>query len=374
MVSPLSPIQVQQQQPDIAGSLLAGRRSFQQSQLLGQAAQQNQQQITREDYEMGVQRARLISQLATRARQLPPEQRGQFISTLNPEMLRSVGIDPAQAASVPLDDQGLDTYIAQINSVIPQEQQSTRVQSSQILDDGTTIQLLADGQTRVTDPAGNEITGEARRKAIQEANRYGAEIQAQRAGMRTGASLEARVSGGGEAQFTEALGTGRGRNIAEAEARREVAASEAPKLVSQADDSIRLIDELLAHPGRDIATGATAWVPAIPGTRQADFINRFDQIKGQAFLNAFESLKGGGAITEVEGRAATQAINRLNRATSAKEFDDAARDLKGVLERAKANAQAKAGRSPSDSRGQQPSAPSGAPEGYAERRKRLLGY
>ena len=50
---------------------------------------------------------------------------------------------------------------------------------------------------------------------------------------------------------------------------------------------------------------------AIPGTDGADVQAVVNQVTSQAFLNAFEQLKGGGAITEREGQAATQAITRL---------------------------------------------------------------
>jgi len=353
MVSPLSPIQTQAQPDSTLQNLLAGRQSYEQSQLNKQAMQQNQmamdrapvvnaqrdamaqQDISRGDYDQAVQRLTVINRLARKARELPAEQRGGFVQSLRPDMLKSVGIDPAQISSVQLDDRSLDALIAQTGAAMPHDSGQNRVQSSQILEDGTTIQLLANGVTRVTDPSGNEVTGEARRKAIQSANQYGVDIQSQRAGGRTAAGLDARVEGGGKAQYVENLEGGRGKNIAAAEGRadvnRETAAAGLPDIDRKADQAVLLIDELLAHPGRNAATGATAWVPPVPGTKQADFINRFEQVKGQAFLQAFESLKGAGQITEVEGRAATQALNRLNRATSASEFDAAAEDFKTAI-------------------------------------------
>lgn len=64
------------------------------------------------------------------------------------------------------------------------------VQSSDILDDGTVIQVLKSGGTRVVDPSGNVLSGAARAEAIKVAQNYGAEIQSARAGGRT-ASTEA---------------------------------------------------------------------------------------------------------------------------------------------------------------------------------------
>ena len=152
----------------------------------------------------------------------------------------------------------------------------------------------------------------------------------------------------------------------EAIAKGDVAAQQAlPKIISRAEDGLRLIDELVGkqevrdkngkviqaatkpHPGFENAVGTT-WLPGVrfvPGTDAADFMSRFDQIKGASFLEAFESLKGGGAITEKEGAKATDAINRMSTSQSEKEFMAAARDLQEVVRKGVANAQARASRS-----------------------------
>jgi len=259
MVSPLSPIQTQASPDNTLQNLLAGRQAFQQSQLAGQALQQNQmdmerapvinaqrdamaqQQISRGDYDQAVQRLSVINRLAKKARELPADQRGAFVQSLNIDMLKSVGVDPAQIGTVQLDDQSLDALIAQTGSALPEEPMNNRVQSSQILENGTTIQLLANGSTRVTDPSGKELTGEARRKAIQEANQYGVDIQSQRAGGRAAATIGARVEGGGQAEYVEAVGTGRGRNAAESEA----SAGKAEKLSNNLIANIKQAREIL---------------------------------------------------------------------------------------------------------------------------------
>lgn len=119
-----------------------------------------------------------------------------------------------------------------------------------------------------------------------------------------------------------------------------------PKVISQAEEGIRLIDEMVGkrdekgqlikgsspHPGFETAVGAGLPLRFIPGTNAADFQTRFDQIKGASFLAAFESLKGGGSITEKEGQKATSAINRMSLAQSEKEFVTAARDLQNILQ------------------------------------------
>jgi hypothetical protein len=97
---------------------------------------------------------------------------------------------------------------------------------------------------------------------------------------------------------------------------------------------IGVIDKALAHPGRATSTGLSGSVDPrnyIPGTDATDFRAVLDQIGGAAFLQAFESLKGGGQITEVEGKKATDAIARLNRAQSDKEFEQSLNDLRSVM-------------------------------------------
>lgn len=155
---------------------------------------------------------------------------------------------------------------------------------------------------------------------------------------------------------------GAARATGESIAKGDIAAAQAfPKIVSRAEEGVRLIDELIGkrdsktgkliegskpHPGFTESVGAT-WMPGarfIPGSDAAGFMARFDQIKGSSFLEAFESLKGGGAITEKEGQKGTEAINRMSTSTDEKEFIRAALDLQDVIRKGVENAQRRASR------------------------------
>ena len=106
--------------------------------------------------------------------------------------------------------------------------------------------------------------------------------------------------------------------------------------VASIDAQISVIDKAINHPGRKTATGLSGTIDPrnyVPGTTARDFQVVMDQLGGAAFLQAFESLKGGGQITEVEGKKATDAIARLNRAQSDKEFEASLRDLRGIMEK-----------------------------------------
>lgn len=122
------------------------------------------------------------------------------------------------------------------------------------------------------------------------------------------------------------------------------AALDAPRVVDNATTALRYSNELLKHPGFSQAVGASSMlgIQKIPGTAAKDFMNRLDQLKGGAFLEAFNSLKGGGQITELEGKKATDAIARMDNATSEGEFKQAVKDYQDVIRRGMHRAQMKA--------------------------------
>ena len=122
----------------------------------------------------------------------------------------------------------------------------------------------------------------------------------------------------------------------------------APQAIAQADEAVKLVDDLLAAPGFKQAVGGSRMLglQKIPGTSAKDFDIRLDQLKGKQFLQAFESLKGGGQITEMEGKKATDAIARMDAAGSEAEFTKAAKEFQGVIRAGADRARAAAGGAP----------------------------
>lgn len=95
-------------------------------------------------------------------------------------------------------------------------------------------------------------------------------------------------------------------------------------------------DKLLSHPALDSVIGKPDWFQKnafLNGSPQADFMNMFNQLKGQGFVGAFQSLKGAGAISDREGEAATNAISRMSTATSKQAFQSAVNDFKLVIKK-----------------------------------------
>jgi len=121
-----------------------------------------------------------------------------------------------------------------------------------------------------------------------------------------------------------------------------------PQAISKGEEALRLSDELLKHPGFKQAVGGSSLlgIQKIPGTDARDFMNRLDQVKGGAFPKAFDTLRGGGQITEMEGKKATEAIARMDNATSEAEFTRAVKDYQGVIRKAVNNAKMRAGNRP----------------------------
>lgn len=71
----------------------------------------------------------------------------------------------------------------------------SQVQSSQILPNGSTVQVFKDGSTRVTGPEGGVLKGADRADAVIAAQEFGIDVQSRRAGGREGATgVEKRAS------------------------------------------------------------------------------------------------------------------------------------------------------------------------------------
>lgn len=131
---------------------------------------------------------------------------------------------------------------------------------------------------------------------------------------------------------------------AEARAKAEL---DLPRVVDNAALALKTIEQIKAHPGRSTGTGAVGLIaPSVPGSQARGFANLVDQAKGKVFLEAFNSLRGGGQITEAEGSKATQALARLDRAQSSKDFDEALADLGEVINLGMQRAQIAAGQRP----------------------------
>jgi len=141
------------------------------------------------------------------------------------------------------------------------------------------------------------------------------------------------------------------RNIAAGKAAGEIegktgaqAKIDLPANIKEAELTIKLVDDLLKHPGfkQAVGTSSLLGIQHVAGTPAKAFMVRQNQLKGKQFLQAFESLKGGGHITEIEGQKATDAMSRMDNATTEEEYIAAAREFQGVIRQGVENAKLKA--------------------------------
>jgi hypothetical protein len=153
----------------------------------------------------------------------------------------------------------------------------------------------------------------------------------------------------------------------------------APAAIETVSNNLKLLDRMIGDARVDEKTGQIVYPPEgrkphpgfeqvigagfpglrfIPGSSEADFDALFGQVTGATFLEAFETLKGGGQITEKEGEKATQAISRLGRNISEKEFIVATNELRAIMRRGLERAEARRARLRGDA----------APGGTGERR------
>lgn len=104
-----------------------------------------------------------------------------------------------------------------------------------------------------------------------------------------------------------------------------------PNVVANAEQTLKIIQDIKNDPYRARGTGFSSILNSVPATGGFDFAQKVEQLKGKAFLEAFQALKGGGAITEIEGKKAENAIARLNVAQSEPSFLQALNDLEEVV-------------------------------------------
>lgn len=151
-------------------------------------------------------------------------------------------------------------------------------------------------------------------------------------------TLQTETGAAGEKASATAQGTAKGSATAQAQIN-----------LPQSRESARYMTELLekakTHPGLPAAIGVKGVTNYLPGTDAADFKALKAQIGGKQFLQAYETLKGGGAITEIEGNKAEQAIARMDAAQTEKSFLAALDEFQGIVQRGLKIAEQKAGAS-----------------------------
>ena len=114
-----------------------------------------------------------------------------------------------------------------------------RVQSSKILEDGTAVTVMTDGNVVVRDNTGEVVTGQAAADAIARANEFGTDVQGARAAARTGGSLEATAEKGAAAEAAKKSGS----ISQDLSLKAFTTAAQARKAVANIDGAIAALDQ-----------------------------------------------------------------------------------------------------------------------------------
>jgi hypothetical protein len=313
MVSPLSPLSGLRGEPSgTLESVLAGRQSYERSQLNQQAMRQNEQQISRSDYDQATQRLGVINRLAQKAKSLGLDQRQAFVQSINPDMLKSVGID-AQISSVQLDDNSLDALIAQTGAALPEGSQYRKESVSttsglKVFNPSTgTYEDAVDssGQKLTAPQYDTNLQGQLARSKQDAQNQSDRAYKPGTQAAVTTAELNARLST--EPQLRSAI------ESAEQDARAGV-----EKKIAQAGQLGKLADaenvyNRLQDSDLQIIYGrGEQWYPDfLRSQRGIDLIADRDQLLGMLQLGARGELKGQGPITEGEQKILSNAVTAL---------------------------------------------------------------
>jgi hypothetical protein len=125
------------------------------------------------------------------------------------------------------------------------------------------------------------------------------------------------------------------------------AAKALPATLAKADSAIKTIDEALAEKsGLHRSTGLYSMFPTVPGSDSANFQASLKKIQGATFIQAYQDLRGTGAISEVEGAKAEDAIAALSVAQDEDHMKKALNDLREVIVAGKERAKLLAGQPP----------------------------
>jgi hypothetical protein len=120
----------------------------------------------------------------------------------------------------------------------------------------------------------------------------------------------------------------------------------APSDIAAADQALAILDQIVVDPYLERGTGFSSLGNVVPGTGGYDFQTLVDQAKSGAFLTAIQQLRGMGALSNAEGQTATQAVTRMNTATSKEAFLKAVSDYRGIIELGRQKAQARISSAP----------------------------
>ena len=127
--------------------------------------------------------------------------------------------------------------------------------------------------------------------------------------------------------------------IGEAQGKSQAAA---PADMQAAQNALGLIDSIRNDPNKAWGTGVSSMLNSIPGSPGKDFQRKLDQAQAGAFMTGIQSMRGMGALSDAEGKKASDAVARMDTSTSEQAFDAALNDYEAIVKQGMARAQNRA--------------------------------
>lgn len=303
----ISPITAQMGRPeriDLGQTLINGMQAYQSNQQSQLMNRQRQQDIQQTDQGNELLKVKVLNNIVKQAKAMPIEQREQFKASLNLDMLSRFGVDKNMVDSAPMDDQSLDTFIAQTDSILgAYGGEKDNIQQGQYVPGIGYVTLSRSGQTSIS-----ELTPEQQAK-VSGALDAEAKRQATAYGLKVGAGLDERL--GKEPELKSAITQAEQdvklattpeieRKTLEAKDR-AAASAEAVDKVMSIESGLSIYDNMIAEIDNGANTDAfTAWTPTIK-----DSTRRFEQGARELGLGVISNTTFG-ALSDAELRLAME--------------------------------------------------------------------
>lgn len=105
-----------------------------------------------------------------------------------------------------------------------------------------------------------------------------------------------------------------------------------------AQQALDQANTIFSHPGKNIGTGITSGISAIPGTDARGFKANLDTFKAQTFVPMVSALKGMGALSDAEGKKLADSVGALDPGMKTSEFNASLKNItKTLYQKAKAS-------------------------------------
>lgn len=168
-------------------------------------------------------------------------------------------------------------------------------------------------------------------QTTQQEKQFAQQYQMQKAQQQFAAQQQAQNQ-----QFTAGQNAlNRQQAINSAQAKAGAKTMQTPEQIEQAtisaQQALNQAGTIYNHPGKNIGTGITSGISAIPGTDARGFKANLDTFKAQTFVPMVSALKGMGALSDAEGKKLADSVGALDPGMKTSEFNNSLKEITRTL-------------------------------------------